>query len=80
MWEQVGEDKGIWTEHVNTKTGEKTLKEHVLKPVWTSCKQGECFYESSNPREASCAKCASSVSLILGVHEVRDGKIISKTP
>jgi hypothetical protein len=80
MWEQKGEDKGIWTERVNTQTGESSIKEHKPKVVWTSCKWDDHNFQWTGNRELTCSKCGFIFNPIIGYHTVKDGKIIEKLP
>ena len=80
MWEQKGADKGIWTELVNTKTGESSIKEHKPKVVWKSCKWEDHEFEITGNREWTCKKCQFVFIPIIGIHSLEDGKIIETPP
>jgi hypothetical protein len=79
-WEQKGENKGIWTELVNTVTGESSIKEHQTRVVWKSCKFPDHEFEVTGNREYSCKKCNYKFIPIIGIHSLVDGKIVEKTP
>lgn len=76
MWIQKGEDNGLWTEHINTTTGESSIKEHKPKEVWRSCKPNEHYFELSGNREATCRKCKMVKPFVLGIEKLEDGKIV----
>ena len=81
MWGQKGEDKGLWTERVNTATGESSIKLHKPKVVWRSCKNfGEHFFEATANREWTCKHCQFIFTPIVGIHSLVDGKIVEKAP
>lgn len=70
--------EGRWQEHINSETGESSIKEHTLKTVWQSCPKGECYFEltDSPKRECTCNKCGSVRTFIVGLQSLVDGKIV----
>jgi len=74
MWEQTGEDKGIWTEYEDKETGKKSLQLHTLKTVWKSCKLQDCVFEITGNREATCTKCGRIRLFTPGHETFKDGK------
>jgi hypothetical protein len=76
VWIQKGDDKGRWTEYVNTETGESSIKEHKLKVVWRSCKPDKHYFELTGNREATCSKCGFVRNFVLGLEKLEDGKIV----
>ena len=76
MWEQHGEDRGRWTEYIDTQTGESSIKEHKLKVVWKSCKPDKHSFELSGNREVTCKKCGYMREFVLGLEKLQDGKIV----
>lgn len=81
MWEQKGKDKGIWTELVNSETGESSIKEHTAKVVWKSCKSFKDHdFKWTGNRELTCTKCRYIFIPIIGIHKLVDGKIIETPP
>jgi hypothetical protein len=76
MWEQVGEDKGRWTEYVDSQTGQSSIKEHKLKLVWKSCKPDGHYYELTANREVTCKKCGAIKPFVLGQVTLLKGKLI----
>jgi hypothetical protein len=81
MWEQKGDDKGIWTEYVNSETGESSIKEHKPKVIWKSCKSFDLHdFKWTGNRELTCSKCGFIFMPIIGIHTVKDGKIIENSP
>lgn len=71
MWEYK-DGEGLWQNYKNAVTGEETVKEHRLKVVWKSCKQGEHSYELSGNRELKCVKCGVFTEFVPG----RDSKFL----
>jgi len=76
MWEQVSEDKGIWTEYEYKETGKKSLQLHELKTVWKSCKPQDHYFEITGNREATCTKCHMVRSFVAGKEIFKDGKFL----
>lgn len=82
MWEKVNKDeKGVWNEYRNVLTGERSIKEHKPKVVWQSCKKfkDHNFIVTGN-REWSCTKCDFKFTPIIGIHSLKNGKIIETPP
>jgi len=73
---------GLWEDTVNPHTGEHSLKSHSLRPVWESCKPGDCYFEitDSPKREATCVKCGIIKHFIVGFDKLIDGKFVSVLP
>lgn len=76
MWEQKGDDKGRWTELVDSETGRSSIQEHELKVIWVSCKEDEHDFELTGNREATCKKCGYIKNFIVGLEKFENGKII----
>lgn len=76
MWEQKGDDKGRWTELVDSQTGRSSIQEHKLKVIWTGCKEDEHEFELSGNREVTCKKCGYIKNFVLGLQKFENGKII----
>lgn len=76
MWEETGEETGRWQDHVNTETGEHSIKDHKLKLVWKSCKHDKHYYELTANREVTCKKCGAIKPFVLGIETLKDGKLI----
>ena len=82
MWERINEDeRGIWNEYKNDVTGERSIKEHKLRVVWRSCKNfKEHDFKVTGNREWTCSKCSFVFIPIIGIHSLKDGKVIEKLP
>lgn len=81
MWEKKGEDKGIWTEYVDSVTGRSSLKEHKPKVVWQSCKKfSDHDFEVTGNREWACKHCNFVFLPIIGIHSLKEGKIVETAP
>lgn len=75
MWEQKGDDKGRWTELVDSETGRSSIQEHELKVIWTGCKEDEHDFELTGNREVTCKKCGYVKNFIVGLEKFENGKI-----
>ena len=64
--------KELWIERFDEK-GNSSLKTHVPKVVWTSCK--DCYFELTGNREATCKYCGRIQRIVLGMQILQDGKI-----
>ena len=78
VWEDVGENKGIWTERQDSETGESSIKEHKLKEVWRSCAEKDHIYKITGNREATCKKCGALKIFVVGKEIFKDGKFIPR--
>ena len=77
MWKKVNKgDKGRWNEFINDKTGESSIKEHVLKTIWKGCEKGDHYFELTGNRELTCNKCGFGRDFVLGLETLKDGKIV----
>jgi hypothetical protein len=76
MWEQKGDDKGRWTEYVNSETGKSSIQEHKLKVIWTGCKEDEHEFEFTGNRELTCKKCGYIKNIIIGLEKLENGKVV----
>lgn len=76
MWEQKGDDKGRWTELIDSETGRSSIQEHELKVIWTGCKEDEHEYELTGNREVTCKKCGYIKNFVLGLQKLENGKIV----
>lgn len=77
QWEFKG-GEGIWQNWVNSRTGERSLKDHELKTIWESCSKDNHFFNltNSSTRECTCDKCGFITHFVLGIHILKDGKIV----
>lgn len=82
MWEKVNQDeRGIWNEYHNVLTGESSIKEHKPKVVWRSCQKfSDHNFETISSREWVCSKCQFVFIPIIGIHSLKNGKVIETTP
>lgn len=72
----------LWSEFVNVKTGESTLKTHTLNPILTddghTC---DGNYELvDNASNIQCKICERGMQIVWGYQTLQDGKIISHLP
>lgn len=77
-WDKTG-GEGIWTEHTNDETGEKSLKTHTLKVVKNWCAKGTHDYRivDGKARLAVCSKCQQELHFIIGVHKIDGNKVFA---
>lgn len=73
------ETKGLWNVYVNNK-GESSLKLHKPKLVWKSCKFIDHEFTVTGNREWTCSKCDFKFIPIIGIHSLKDGKIVEIPP
>lgn len=68
----------LWTETINER-GESSLRTHKPRVVGQYCRfqDHEVDNEFPNSRVAVCKKCGKEISLILGFHEIKNGKILT---
>jgi len=68
----------LWTETIDSK-GESSLKTHTPRVVSTHCafQDHRVANEFPNSRIAVCTICGKEIPLILGFHEIKDGKILT---
>jgi hypothetical protein len=68
----------LWTETINEK-GESSLQSHTPKLVAKYCAFQDHVVDNDfpNSRVAVCKKCGKEIPLILGYHEIKDGKILT---
>lgn len=76
MWEQKGENKGRWTEYIDSETGRSSIEVHTPRVVWKSCKAKDHEFELTGNREVTCSKCGFVKPFILGQEILKDGKLI----
>lgn len=76
-WEHKSGD-GRWKNHVNTETGEQSVKEHKLKVVQTWCAKDQHDYRITDVKKriAECSKCKQEVIFVVGKHEIIDDKVL----
>ena len=69
---------GVWTEYVNTKTGESTLKVHQMRKVsnWDECDHYYDLHEDGV--SIQCDKCGKGGRIVWGTMFLKDGKIVYK--
>lgn len=81
MWEYV-DGSGIWQRWKNDTTGEESIKEHEVKVVKTWCADKQHIYDNSIPanRIITCKKCGQEAKFIVGIHELDNGKLITRKP
>lgn len=89
MWKYKGNDtkpgNSLWDEHVEVdrdgnETGRSSLNTITPQKVSTfdSC---EHLYEySNNGNDAVCKYCGLGQKIVLGLHKIIDGKVITITP
>lgn len=77
-WQQTSEDKGIWTEYENTKTGEKSLKTHTPKIVkqWCADTQHYFMIVDMGKRVAECKKCKKETTFIVGKDDIEGDRVL----
>jgi len=68
----------LWTETINER-GESSLQTHKPKVVAQFCRFQDHEVDNNfpNSRVVVCKKCGKEIPLILGFHEIRNGKILS---
>jgi len=76
MWEQKGDDKGRWTELVDSETGKSSIQEHKLKVIWTGCKEDKHSFEFTGNRELTCKRCGYVKNIIIGFEKLENGKVV----
>jgi len=66
----------LWSETID-KDGNSSLQVHELRTVSTGCKQDEHYFvfTGGSKREARCKNCPTIAPFILGIHQIKDGKI-----
>lgn len=59
--------------------GESSLQEHRLRTVSKHCAFADHVVDNEFPssRVAVCKKCGKEIPLILGFHEIKNGKILT---
>jgi hypothetical protein len=72
MWQQHGDDAGIWTEYRNDQTGQSSLETHTPRVVWKACATHvfDTFVPPS--RKITCLVCGQEVRFIVGKHRLND--------
>ena len=68
--------KNLW-EETKDEEGNSSIQLHELRPVSTGCKPDEHYFEfiGGAKREARCKNCTIVTPFILGIHQIKDGKI-----
>lgn len=76
-WELKG-GTGRWAEHVNSETGESSIKQHELRVVKTWCadKRHDYVVDDIPKRIARCLLCGKQKTFIVGRDEIKDNKVI----
>lgn len=61
------------------KDGQSSIQEHTLKTVSRHCTFADHVVDNEFPtsRIAVCKKCGKEIPLILGFHEIKNGKILT---
>lgn len=76
-WDKKG-GRGLWTEYVNDKTGESSIKEHDVKPIKKWCAKDKHDYRITNmgKREAECSKCGQTINFTVGKDTIKGDKVL----
>lgn len=77
MWEDKG-GSGIWTERVNTDTGESSIKTHTSKIVKQWCGDHYFIWKDIGKRLLVCKHCDYETSINIGLQSLDEGKLILK--
>lgn len=73
VWEYK-KGEGIWSEYVDSETGQSSIELHEPKTIWKSCPKDECVYEITGNREATCKKCGAKRTFVVGKEIFKQGK------
>ncbi len=76
-WKKVS-GEGLWQDHVNEDTGDRSLQIHELKVVAQFCPPGKhtLILKDAAKRLAECTTCAQEVTFVVGLQKVLpDGQI-----
>lgn len=75
-WVEKG-GSGLWREHVNSQTGESSIRDHKLKKVGEWCDPEKHLYDGSVPqdRQITCIVCGQTRTFVLGFHDFNDGRL-----
>lgn len=79
MWEYV-DGSGIWQRWRDKTTGEESIKEHQARVVKTWCADSQHIYNETIPtnRIITCKKCGQENKFIVGIHDFKNGKLITR--
>lgn len=68
----------LWQEVIKS-DGTSSIKDHKLKTVaqWCRFEDHEVDDEFPNSRIAVCKKCGKHIPLVLGFHEIKNGRVFS---
>lgn len=68
----------LWQEEIR-RDGTSSLQTHKLRVIGKYCKfeDHEVENEFPNSRIVNCKKCGKQIQLVLGFHEIKDGKILT---
>lgn len=69
----------LFKEEIDPRTGRSSLQNHTVRVVQTWCKPSDHYFDQSEDvRLATCTKCGYSVPFVIGLHQIKDGKLTKK--
>jgi hypothetical protein len=79
MWEHKS-GEGIWSEYINSDTGESSINSITPKTIKVYCKPEDHYFVPITPesRECICSKCGQGAYYVLGLQYIVDGKIVNR--